>query len=197
MEFQYDKSWEVFTAILNSKVSARKAWTQLIQFHEKKFPKSYWATLKEIEIEDEQTNIFNWLTDVVTKQPIPEKMIAIWIGLIKVEGDNESEIPTIYLGGADDYKKDDIEWACDLKYLPNNGYAQPGLLQVIDTISRINDEDYDFLDWILPLSYCAFTFDEIIRSRIDKSLFLKHKDKIFISVGYDSGDYIDLTTIEN
>ncbi len=197
MEFQHDKSWETFRTILNSKVTARQAWTKFIEFHEQNFPKPYWTSLKEIEIEEEQTNIINWLTNVVTKKPIPKKIVAIWIGLLKFAGDNESEIPTIYFGGADNYDKDDSNWACDLTYLPDNRYAQPGLLQDIDTISKAYEDDYEFLDWILPLAYCAFTFDEIIRTKLDKSLFLKHKDKIFVAVGHDSGDYIDLTTIGN
>lgn len=197
MEFQPDKSWEAFTTILNSKVPARQAWTKFIEFHEQNFPKPYWTPLKEIDIEEEQTDIINWLTNVVTKKPIPKKILAIWIGLLKLAGDDESEIPTIYFGGADNYNRDNSEWACDLTYLPDNRYAQPGLLQDIDSIAKTNENDYEFLDWILPLAYCAFTFDEIVRTKLDKSLLLKHKEKIFIAVGHDSGDYIDLTTITN
>ena len=197
MEFQHDKSWEAFTTILNSKLPARQAWTKFIEFHEQYFPKPYWTPLKEIEIEEEQTNIINWLTNVVTTKPIPKKVLAIWIGLLKFAGDNESETPTIYFGGADNYGKDDSDWACDLTYLPDNRYAQPGFLQDIDAIAKTDEDDYEFLDWILPLAYCAFTFDEIVRTKLDKSLFLKHKDKIFITVGHDSGDYIELTTITN
>src|SRR5215213_7846608 len=120
MEFQHDKSWEAFTTILNSKASARQAWTKFIEFHEQNFPKPYWTKLKEIEIEEEQTNIVNWLTSVVTKKPIPKKVVAIWIGLLKLAGDDETEIPPIYFGGADNYDKDDSEWASDFKYLPDN-----------------------------------------------------------------------------
>ena len=197
MEFQHDKSWEAFTTILSSKLPARQAWNKFIEFHEKNFPKPYWTTLKEIEIEEEQTNIVNWLTNVVTTKPIPKKVLAIWVGLLKFEGDNESAIPTIHFGGSDNYDKDDCDWACDLTYLPDNRYAQPGLLQEIDAIAKTDNDNYEFLDWILPLAYCAFTFDEIVRTRLERSLFLRHKEKIFITIGYDSGDYIELTTIAN
>lgn len=197
MEFQHDKSWEAFTTILNSKVPARQAWTKFIEFHEQNFPKPYWTTLKEIEIEEEQRNINDWLTNVVIEKPIPKKILAIWIGLLKLAGDNKSAIPTIYFGGANYYDKNNSDWACDLTYLPDNRYAQPGLLQNIDAVAKTDEDDYEFLDWIFPLAYCAFTFDEIVRTKLDKSLFLKHKDKIFVAVGHDSGDYIDLTTITN
>jgi hypothetical protein len=195
MEFQHDKTWETFTTILHSKVPAKRAWTKFIEFHEQNFPKPYWRPLKNIEIDEEQAAIVNWLTNVLTNKPIPKKVIAIWIGLIKFEGDNESEIPTIYFGGANNYDKDASDWACDLTYLPENRYAQPGLLQDIDAIAKSDEDNYEFLDWILPLAYCAFTFDEIVRTKLDKSLFLMHNDKVFIAVGHDGGDYIDLTTI--
>jgi len=197
MEFQHDKSWETFASILNTETTARQAWTEFIEFHEENFPKPYWTKLKEIEIEEEQSNIVSWLTSVVTKKPVPKKIAAIWIGLLKLAGDNENEIPAIYFGGADNYDKDDSDWACDLKYLPDNRYAQPGLLLEIDLIAKSDEDNYEFLDWILPLAYCAFTFDEVVRTKLDKSLFLKHKDKLFMTVGHDSGDYISLTPITN
>jgi hypothetical protein len=197
MEFQHEKSWEAFTTILNSKASARQAWTKFIEFHEQNFPKPYWAKLKEIEVEEEQANIVNWLTAVVTKKPIPKKIKALWIGLIKLAANNEIEIPTIYFGGSDNYNKEDNDWASDLNYLPEKRYAQPGLLQEIDAVAKTDEENYEFLDWILPLAYCAFTFDELLRTKIDKGLFLKHKDQLFITLGYDDGDFIELTPVAN
>ena len=195
MEFQHDKSWEVLTNILNDKLSARQAWTKFIEFHQQNFSKPYWANLKEIEIEEEQRNIVDWLNAVVTESPIPKSIVAIWIGLIKVADEVETEIPTIYFGGADYYEKDDSDWACDLKYLPDNRYAQPGLLQEIDTIAKTDEENYEFLDWILPIAYCAFTFDEIIRTELNKCLFLNRRCSLYVTIGYDSGDYVDLTQI--
>lgn len=197
MEFQHDKSWEALTTILNLKISARQAWTKFIEFHEENYPKPYWTGLKEINIEEEQTDIINWLSNIVTQKPIPKQVLAIWVGLIKLLDDNESEIPTIYFGGGDNYDKNDSNWACDLTYLPDNRYAQPGLLLDIDAIAKAVKDDYQFLDWILPLAYLAFTFDEIVRTKLDKRVFLKHKHKVFVTVGYDNGDYIDLTTIAN
>ena len=196
MDFQHDKSWESLTAILNNKMRAVDAWTEFILVHEKNIPKPYWSQLKQLDIQAKQVHIVDWISNIVTKEPLPASIVAIWIGLFKSPDSNENEIPTIYFGGADNYEKDDSDWACDLKYLPKNRYAQPELLQEIDRIAKTDQECYEFLDWILPLSYCAFTFDEIARTKLDKNLFLKHRSKLFITVGHDSGDYIDLTPIE-
>jgi hypothetical protein len=195
MDFQHDQSWDSFTTILASKMTAKNAWNKFIDDHEKAVSKSYWAQLRQIDIEAEQTDILNWLQQIVTDNPIPKTIVAFWIGIVKFAG-GDKEISTIYFAGADTYDKDDIDWACDPTYLPENRYAQPSLLQEIDDIARSDEDNYEFLDWILPVAYCAFTFDEIIRTKLDKNLFLKTKDKYFVAVGHDSGDYIDVTPIK-
>ena len=196
MGFQHEKSWNCLTETFASKLTAREAWNKFINFHDKSVPKSYWTTLQKLDIEEEQTEIVNWLQQLIAGDPIPEDVIAIWIGILKLV-DGDKEIPTIYLAGTDTYDKDDIDWACDPTYLPKNRYVQPGILQQIDDIARADEENYELLDWILPVAYCTFTFDEIIRARISKKLFLKHKDTLYVAVGHDSGDYMDLSNIEN
>jgi hypothetical protein len=193
MDFEYDKSWDSLTTVLEFKMTAKDAWMKFLELHEEMVQKSYWTDLKQIDVEAEQVHIVSWVTGMVTKEPIPKNIVALWIGVFK----NQNEIPTIYFGGADKYNKDDSDWRCDLNYLPKNRYAQPGLLQEIDVISKTDEENYEFLDWILPVAYCAFTFDEIVRTKLDKNLFLKHKDKLFIAIGHDSGDFVDVTPIEN
>ena len=195
MDFQHDKSWEILTTILASKLTAKDAWDKFIDDHENIAAKPYWTQLKQIDIGTEQIDIVNWLQQIVTDNPIPKNIVAFWLGILKF-ADNGKEIPTIYFTGADNYDKGDIEWACDLAYLPENRYTQLGVLQEIEEITRTDEENYEFFDWILPLAYCAFTFDEIIRSKIDKKLFIRIKNEVFVAVGHDSGDYVDLTSIK-
>lgn len=194
MEFQYDASWNSFTTILTSKLAAKEAWNKLIDFHEQTTPKSYWTTLRQLDIESEQAEIVTWLQQIVTYSSIPETVVAIWIGLLKFEHKGK-EVPTIYLAGADHYDKDNIDWAINTTYLPENRYMQSAVLQQIDNIARTDEENYEFFDWIFTLAYCAFTLDEIIRTKLNKELFLTNKDTIFVTVGHDSGDYIELSSI--
>jgi hypothetical protein len=122
-------------------------------------------------------------------------LVAIWLGIFKF-ADGKNEIPAMYLAGADTYDKDDIEWACHPTYLPDNRYVQSGVLQQIYDIARTDKENYEFLDWILPVAYCTFTFDEIIRTKLNKKLFITSKTRLFAATGHDSGDYMDLSNIE-
>jgi len=194
MDFQHDKSWETLTRILEVKTTAKDAWNKFIDDHENTASKPFWKQLRQIDIETEQTDIVNWLQQMVTDNPIPKNIVAFWIGIFKI-ADNDKEIPTIYFVGADNYNKDDIDWSCDPAYLPENRYVQLGSLQQIESVIRTDEENYEFYDWILPLAYCAFTFDEIIRAKLDKKPFLKTNRKIFVAIGHDNGDYVDLTSI--
>ncbi len=194
MDFQHEQSWDGLTTILALKTNAKEAWSKFIDFHEQVVPKTYWTSLRMLDIEAEQAEIVDWLTGLVEQNAVPESIVAFWIGIIKF-ADDDKELPAIYFSGADTYDKDDIDWACDLKYSPENRYAQLGVLQQIDEIASTDQENYEFLDWILPLGYCAFTFDEIFRTKIDKRLFLTSNSELFVAVGHDSGDYIELTTV--
>lgn len=195
MEFQHDKSWDSLTTILASKLTAKEAWSKFIDFYEQTTPKPYWTALRQLDIDKEQADIVEWLQHLVTASPLTESVVALWVGILKF-ADNDKEIPVIYLAGADNYDKDDIDWAYAPIYLPENRYAQPPLLQEIDDIAKTDEESYEFLDWILPLAYCALTLDEIIRTKLNNKLFLTNKDKLFVATGHDSGDYLDISSIE-
>ncbi len=195
MDFQHEQSWDNLTTILALKTNAKDAWNKFIDFHEQIAPKAYWTSLRQLDIQAEQDEIVSWLQQLVQLNPVPETIVAFWIGITKFT-DDDKEIPTIYFSGTDTYDKDDIDWACSPAYLPEHRYAQPGLLQEIDDIARTDQENYEFFDWIFPLAYCAFTFDEIFRTKIDKQQFIKTKDEIFVAVGHDSGDYVDLAPLK-
>ncbi len=193
MEFQHDESWEAMASILESKIAIRDAWNKFIDFHEKQAAKPYWLQLRRMDIEAEQSDIVEWLRHLLTNYPLPESVIALWIGIFRTA---EGAIPTIYLSGAEDYSAGDSEWACDPLYAPNGSYAQPKVLRDMDAIFRTDQENYVFFDWIFPLAYCAFTFDDVFRTKIDKKFLLKSKSEMFVTVGHDSGDYIELSAVK-
>jgi len=48
-----------------------------------------------LDIEAEQEEIVAWLQKLVNENPIPNSIVAFWIGIAKY-ADNGKEIPTIY-----------------------------------------------------------------------------------------------------
>jgi len=200
--FDHDSSWEQLTKLFNSHLPVNEAWTKLIEFHEKLAPKTYWDKLKSLDLASEKEVLKDWLQDLASKSPIPETVSALWVGLFKhtqdglPAGEAGKEMYVIYLAGADNYSKDDIIWTSTPTYLPENRYAVPGILNEINDLIEKDKTDYYFLDWILPVAYSAFILDEVIRTSLDKKLFLKHKAELHFTTGHDSGDYLDLTSIK-
>lgn len=195
MEFQHDKSWDCLERIFKNKFVAKEAWNQFIDFHKQLHPKPYWSDLQDLDFEDEQNVIISWMHRLIIDSPLPENVQAIWVGILKFE-DNNNEIPAIYMVGADNYNKNDIDWASEPTYLPENRYVLPENLKEIEDFIKTDVANYEFLDWILLLAYSTFMFDDIIRTRIDKNLFLSKRDKIYFATGHDSGDYFNLSNIE-
>lgn len=193
MEFKHDESWDAMTSIIESQITVKDAWSRFIDVHEQIVAKPYWLRLRNMNIEAEQSEIVEWLQHLFTSDPIPEAVVALWIGIFRTA---DTEIPTIYLSGADNYSAEDSEWACDPIYIPQERYAQPKVLRDMDDIFRTDQENYEFLDWIFPLAYCAFTFDEVFRIKIDKRLLFKNRPEIPITMGHDGGDYIQLSAVE-
>ena len=147
-------------------------------------------------METEQLEIKEWFEQLVSDNPLPEKVISIWIGISKLLDGNDNEVNTIYVTGADSYDKDDIEWATEPTYEPENKYGGLDILNQIENIINKDSKNYSFLDWILPLAYCSLTIDEIIRTKLDPSIFLKSQKMLFVTTGHDSGDYMNLSPIE-
>ncbi len=194
MVLNHAESWEYFETLLRSGLSAREAWNKLIDFHERLSPGSYWLALRQLDIEAEQIEIQAWLEKMIISSPLPETIISLWIGIFE-RMENEKALYTIYLIGSDDFD-DDLEWATMPAYEPENRYGSLNILiEIKKIINSADGRTYAFLNWILPLAYCAFTFDEIIRVKLEKEIFLKSQTKLNVAVGYDDGDYMLLSPI--
>src|SRR3989344_2806408 len=184
MNFNYDKSWEHLLKIFKSQLPVNEAWIKFIEFHEKNAPKTYWAKLKSFDLAAEQVLLKDWMEDIVKRSPLPDAVVALWLGLVKFKKEDK-EMYAIYLSGATTYTKNDTDWLADLSYLPEDRYAVPGILNELHEIIQKDKTDYEFLDWILPVAYNAFMLDELIRTSLDKTLFLKHKPELFFATGHD------------
>ena len=197
MDFSHDKSWNAFETILKKGIALPESWTLLIDFHEKIKTKKYWTQLRSLNHSPEQNEIKDWLNELAKKYPIPNSVKAIWIGIAQLYDEKENkEFYAYYLQGAETYDENSIEWATEPTYEPADKYIVPDILNNIRTITKKDNEDFSFLDWILPLAYSSFLFDDILRTGLDKSLFLKTQKQLFVSIGYDSGDFKELTPIK-
>ncbi|MHC1775473.1 MAG: hypothetical protein AB9834_08680 [Lentimicrobium sp.] len=195
MKFDYGKSWNKFEEIFSSDFSINEKWNQIIDFHESLFPETNWTALRQVIITAESDEIKEWLEKLVIEEPFNAGTIAFWIGLTKfLDEETENEFYVIYLTGCKNYEINNIEWATDPGYIPENRYFSLDFLNKIDRII-LDDKNYSFLDWILPICAGSFVLDDIIKCKLDLEKFLKYKDKMFVTFGFDDGDYIPLTPL--
>jgi hypothetical protein len=197
MEYSYDKSWDAFEEIFNAKLGIKESWNKIIDFHEAIKPKSYWSLLRELDVEAEQEDIRDWMEQIVENSPLPKSVVALWVGITQLwDEETQKDYYAIYLTGASTYDAEDIDWAAKPKYEPEENF---GIVQVLTQLTQIisdDQTDFSYLDWILPISYVAFSIDEIIRSNsLEKKIFLKGKNLLHVTTGYDEGDFVNLTPI--
>ena len=196
MKFDHEKSWNKFKKIFSSELDVNGKWDQLLDFHESLSPETKWTALRQINIAAESNEIKAWLEKLVTEEPFNNETIAFWIGLTKFyDEQTKKEFYVIYLTGCKKHKSNDIEWATDPTYVPENRYFSPDFLNKIDSII-FEDKDYSFLNWILPLCAGSFVLDDIFKSKLDLNKFLKYKKKMFVTFGFDDGDYKTLTPLK-
>ncbi len=195
MDFEHDKSWDNLESVLALKLTVKEAWKKIIDFHELTQPKPYWSSLIQLDLEGEQLELKNWIENLIESSPLPNNVCALWVGILKFDNDGEV-LPAIYLVGCNTFQEDEIDWAVDPIYVPEDKYACPAVLLKIDQIIRNDEDNYEFLDWILPLAYCSLTLDEIVRVQLDKKLLLNGQAKLNFATGHDDGDFFVLSNIE-
>ena len=197
MDFSHDKSWDAFATIFKKAVSFSESWSRLIDFHEKIKAKKYWTQLRNVDHSQDQKEIKEWLNELPLKNPIPSSVKALWIGIAQLYDEKENkEFYAYYLQGADSYNENDIDWASEPSYEPEEKYFVPDILNNVRSKIKKDKNDFSFLDWILPLAYSSFLFNDILKTELDKSKFFNSQKQLFVTIGYDSGDFKELAPIK-
>jgi hypothetical protein len=193
-EFNIGQSWDDFKDIFNQKLPLAQAWGKMIDSLEAFKPKPYWITLRNIDIEAGRKAIKEWVELTFVEDAITVDTKSLWVGIGEYVDKNDTKLYGLYLIGYDVEDPDDLD-GDDPTFLPEENLMIPADLVIIEQTTK-QDEDYSFLDWMLPLVYCSLVLDDIIRGDLDKQNILKVNSKIPVAVGYDGGDFMKLSTIE-
>jgi hypothetical protein len=178
-----------------------EAWSKLIEYHSRIKPAAYWKKLLDFDFEVEQQEISQWLEQVVQDEPLPAEVQALWFGLAKFsDGNSKEEFYATYLVGSEKYDKEDIEWATEPVYSPEERYFVSDIYNEIDKVvtatKGAKGDVYSFLDWLLPVAYYSLNLNDIFQNHINNSNFLKHRGQLHIACGHDSGDYLNIGSIK-
>lgn len=201
MNANFDHSWECLENTLAARLPLREAWHRVVDFHAQRSAKDYWPLIRAEDIEAERDAVLGWWQTLLRNEPPPREVSAVWVGLFKfIDEAHPEETYAMYLTGCDAYDADDIEWTIEPVYEPEGRYFVPGGLNRIGALLHLHEKDdhdtFCLLDWILPLAWCALLLDDITRNRlINRTLFPENREHVFISAGFDDGDYLALTPI--
>ena len=194
MTSSHIESWGILIENLAAKAGIVKGWNNILDFHSELFQSTGLDILRNLPVLDEQIGIRNWIDKLLLESPIPTSILAIWFGLFTMN-DTEGQRPVLYIHGSQLDPNDNGDWACQVDYQPLHRYVAPKVLLVVDSIVSKEQKNGSFLDWILPLSYCVLTLDEVVRARNDKILKTESTRSLHVAVGFDDGDFMEITPL--
>lgn len=194
MTSHHEIAWENLEAVLKAALPIQESWPRFIELQAQINPTDYWTNIKELDVRTEQSKLRSELEQIIISTPLPNSIIALWIGITKLLNENDQDFYVMYITGTDKYDVDDADWAVEPLYDHENKYIITDQLNLIDDILRSDTENYSFNDWIIPIAYCALTISDIL-TQTDKTSFLKFQQKLFVTVGYDDGDFINLPVL--
>ncbi|GAA3960615.1 hypothetical protein [Mucilaginibacter dorajii] len=194
-EFENVQVWNDFEAIFNQQLPIAQSWSKLIDLLENIKAKSYWTQVRNIDIKTERKEIKDWFELTFSTDEITAETKCLWVGIQEYADKDDAKLYGIYLSGYDVAGPDEID-GDEPSYSPEDSMIILDNLSAIEKLINSDSDDYDFLDWLLPVAYCSLVLDDIIRQDLYKLLVLRHNDKMALAVGYDGGDYVTLSTIE-
>ncbi|MFM2291916.1 MAG: hypothetical protein RIS29_1729 [Bacteroidota bacterium] len=151
-----------------------------------------------VDIDRVRSYFTNWVLTTLRQNPAPQNIIAFYFGLVTLSGNNNGKIAS-YLAGSTISPEEDEEWACETNYFPKNNYF---ILSEFVTIEESKNDKITITGEYEVLVYVGLTSlliqDTIKENRI-KLLESQHKvlglftiskqrEKLYMGVGFDSGD---------
>ena len=165
----------------------------------------------DINIQELEKEFNEWLSDLISQEPIPKDIKSIYFGLANLsfpEIDDGNENTTVYISGSVYSPEKDEDWACDTTYFPQRRYL---ILDDFDKIyeqvksNKELDGDYEVLVFngllnLLILNNIKQYKEQLLTSKNRKLGFKKKEMKrasLYLGAGFDSGDVYILGKLEN
>lgn len=180
----HNEAWEQLESLLSGHSSLSEDWQNIILYL---FPSNQNSQNKYLAIDTtiDKQEIKEWMIETMKTFTIPDDTVVVKIGIFDTAY-QDKEISVLSITG---YSQD-ISTISDntefLVYEPENRYFVPDGLNELRNILLSEEDNSDFLLWILPISYVAILFKFIISETKELPAHLK------IVCGYSDGDYIEI-----
>lgn len=180
----HDEAWEQLESLLSGHSSLSEDWQNIILYL---FPNNQDSHNKYLAIDTtiDKQEIKEWMIATMKAFTIPEDTVAVKIGIFDATY-QDKEISVLSITGYNQDISNTTDDAESLIYEPENRYFVPDGLNTLRTILQSEEDNSDFLLWILPICYIAILFKFIISETKELPAHLK------IICGYSGGDYIEI-----
>ncbi len=190
MRIDANRVWSEINALIGSTESVQAKMLRVIAACEESLPHPDWQELKELDYARAVKELEEWFAGAVAREPPTIEVRGIWVGLCNPVGDGEVAAD-MYFAGTERFDRENPDWAVGAAYYPKDAYAQSTALESIYDIAYRNENGLaNEAEWSLCLAFGVFAVRELL-SNASPSLF-RAVGPIGVSVGFDSGDYIDL-----
>jgi hypothetical protein len=192
-KFNNEQSWDDFEQIVSEQLPATLAWSKMIDLLEAVKPKPFWPALRKIDIEAGRNAVKEWVEQTFIEDGISDDTHCFWVGIAEYVDKNDTKLYGLSIIGYDVEDPDDLDGDEPTFSPEENLIILDDLVDIEQAVDH--DDDYAFLDWLLPIAYSAFVLDDLIRTDLDKQNILRFNDSIAMAVGYNGGDYMKLSPI--
>lgn len=180
----HEEAWEQLESLLSGYSSLSEDWQSIIRYLSPNNQDSHNKYLP-IDIATDKQEIKEWMIETMKTFTIPDDTVVVKIGIFDTTY-QDKEISVLSITG---YSQD-ISTISDntefLVYEPENRYFVPDGLNELRNVLLCEEDNSDFLFWVLPISYVAIIFKSIISETKELPAHLK------IVCGYSDGDYIEI-----
>ncbi|WP_238885064.1 hypothetical protein [Clostridium sp. YIM B02551] len=197
MDFSLGEGYDLICKVVNSGVSVKQGMEALIKYSNDYSNNMSWKNVLELDFDNDEKNLLNWLEQVLKVEPPSKDIKKLWFGLFDgIYDGNEQCI--LYISGSSIESNEDIEELdFEEEYLPDDRYADSKILYQISSILKTQDKESKYIgEYILYLGYTCLVIQDIFK-RIDENILDCLDESCKITVGFDSGDYVDLGILKN
>lgn len=195
----HDSIWNIFQMHVTQTGTASEVWSKFVTVLGKQMVTL--PTNQLLQLQNINQDIIDltawWKSNIAQVSKTKSKTKAIWIAL--QEYDSPSGEGTNYaytMRGCSDYDDEHNFWVKQIAWHNEQlAIAPDSILEVQEIIKSLPSDQWEILDWILPLALSCFIFNEIITQHIDKSALLHDQKIVEAALGYMDGDYMGLAPI--
>ncbi len=179
-------------AVVSSRRDLTTCLAQLFDYCNEHCPSPVWEELRHLDFQEDVARVTNWLRAVLTSEAPGAEIEALWFGLRSTPQERD----LLYLAGSDYFDLEDHGWVRFPIYWPASRRADSLVLQRIHQSLRKAGGQVFSLGWyVLCLGYACLAVAEACRA-IEPEILLGTRDKRYIAVGFDGGDFVALGWVD-